>query len=205
MPPTNPDDRVSPNPLGPKRRAPAAGEPEPMESLPSFARGSGGGGLNSLAQSARQKQLKNARWTLIIVGALTVVLNVAAFFLINTQVNDAVRIQGLNRANLPAEMQAQIAIAYVSTGAFAVLGIVFIVLGIMVYSYPVPCTITGLVLYILGFVASLAAAAISGAPMETQVTGIIIKIIIVVALFKAVQAAIAYQRDAEVAAEPELD
>jgi hypothetical protein len=69
------------------------------------------------------------------------------------------------------------------------LGVIFIILGVMVKSYPVPMTITGLVLYVL-------ANAIFGLLDPAMLLqGVIIKIIVVVALIKAVQAALAYQRE----------
>ena len=72
-------------------------------------------------------------------------------------------------------------------GAMA-LGVVFIVLGFLVKSYPVPSTVLGLVLYV-------GAAAVFGyLDPATLGQGIIIKIIIIVALAKSVQAAITYQR-----------
>ena len=59
----------------------------------------------------------------------------------------------------------------------------------MVTQYPVPCTITGLVLY-------LGANAAFGLMDPTSLArGLIVKIVIIVALFKAVQAAIAYQKE----------
>ena len=78
------------------------------------------------------------------------------------------------------------------------LGALFIVLGLMVKSYPVPITILSLVLYVA---ATLAFAALDP---QTIVQGFIFKIIIVVALVKAIQAALAYQRDlSESAYQPE--
>jgi len=191
MPPKDPDDRVSRTPLGSKSPPPLPGTPAPIESLPSLARGgeSAGGGLSSLAQSAREKQLKNARWTLIIVGGLTIIANIVAIFMLQGELDTELRKGGFNRANLPAEVQAAIFIDYAIIGSFIVLGLVFIVLGVLVPSYPVPCTITGLVLYILGWIASVARD-----PRQAG-AGLIVKIIIIVALVKAVQAALAYNRE----------
>ena len=64
-------------------------------------------------------------------------------------------------------------------------------LGVYVKKFPVPATITGLVLY-------LGANAVFGLMDPTTLArGLIIKIFIIIGLFKAVQAAIAYQRESE--------
>ncbi len=70
-----------------------------------------------------------------------------------------------------------------------VLGIVFLILGANVYKYPVVCTITGLVLYLGGM-------AVFGYldPMSLA-KGWIIKLIIIIGLFKAIKTAIAYERE----------
>src|SRR5205814_19520 len=177
MPPIDPDDRVSRNPLGSKGPPPVPGKPAPMESLPSLARGGGaaGGGLSSLAQSAREKQLKNAKWTLIIVGILQILWNVGAFFVVKGQLDDEIRKAGLNRANLPPDVQAIVVINYALVGGFIFSGIVLVVLGTLVRSFPLPCTIAGLVVSILIWVTA-------GVIDHRQLaSGIIIKIIIIVA------------------------
>jgi hypothetical protein len=189
--PANPDDRVSKQPLGSIRPLPSdPADLEPVDSLPSLARGGDGeGGLTSLAQSAREKQLKSARSTMIAVGVITILFNTLAFFLIKSQMDDMIRVAGLNPANLPPQVQLELAIRYGTTAAFVLLGAIFVVLGMFVRQHPVPCTVTGLVLFVLGWL-------ISGVldPMNL-LAGIIFKIIIIVALAKAVQAAIAYQRE----------
>jgi hypothetical protein len=80
-------------------------------------------------------------------------------------------------------------IAYLFNGVGIALGVIFVILGMCVHLAPVPMTATSLVLYI-------GAAAVYGfLDPSTLVQGIIIKVIIVVALIKALQAAVAYQRE----------
>jgi hypothetical protein len=154
-------------------------------------------GLGSLAQSARKKQLKTARWIMIGVGLLTVVVNGFQYSLINRQIEEeiqkqstALRARGMqpDQKSVDEFRQRVSLIARYIIGSAIVLGVVFVILGILVYTYPVPATVLGLVLYI-------GAAAVFGvlAP-ETLVQGLIIKIIIIVALAKSIQAAVAYQR-----------
>ncbi len=75
------------------------------------------------------------------------------------------------------------------TGGAAAIGVVFIVLGALVYKFPVPCTVAGLVLYILS------ALVFAVLDPTSIVRGVIIKVIIVVGLFKSMQSAFAYQAE----------
>jgi hypothetical protein len=93
--------------------------------------------------------------------------------------------QGQNQQALAVATGVAMAIQ----GSFLVVGIVFIICGVLVYRFPVACTVSSLVLYIL---AALATAALDP---STLAQGIVIKVIIIVALFKAVQAAFAYQKE----------
>jgi hypothetical protein len=160
------------NPSNPKDINPYQFSPEqklPGDQAPKV------GGLGSLAQASRGQQLKSARTTLIAIGALTVVVNLIFMVL------------------LPAQLPIAMGFAMSIQGVFVVLGAVFIVCGLLVKQFPVASTLTALVLYI---VSALAMAALDPTMLAR---GIIIKIIIVVALVKAVQAAFAYQREMQTA------
>jgi hypothetical protein len=154
--------------------------------------------LGSLAQSARQKQLKVARYILLFVGILTVLVNVAQFAMIESQVDDLINkeVQGLHQRGMVedqatvAKVRAQsVRFSQIIAGVAVALGVVFVVFGLVVNRFPVPITITSLVLYV-------GAAAVFGliAP-ATLLQGIIVKVIIVIALAKSIQAAIAYERE----------
>ena len=73
-------------------------------------------------------------------------------------------------------------------GALA-LGVAFVVFGIIVKLFPVPITILSLVLYILS---ALVFAALN--PMSL-LAGLLMKVIIIVALSKAIKAAFEYERE----------
>src|SRR5262249_36473139 len=80
-------------------------------------------------------------------------------------------------------------------GGGVLLGVLFIGCGVLVQKHPVPMTITALALYrgghaIFGFISPGSLAA-----------GLFMKIIIVIGLFRAVQAAIAYQKELGTVAE----
>jgi hypothetical protein len=159
--------------------------------------------LGSLAQSAQQKQLNTARWILIGVGILTVLVNLAFFALIESQVDDLIKqqVNSLHQQGLQEDpvllakyRTRVIQIAQLLQGGAAAIGVVFIILGLMVKKYPVPSTIIGLVLYIGGN------ALFGYMDPETLAKGWLIKIIVVVVLIKSIKAAIAYKR-AQTAAE----
>jgi hypothetical protein len=166
--------------------------------LPNLAGGDEeGAGLSSLAQSARAKQIKTARGILFFIGVITIVFNIIMMFVIRGQIDDEVRKLGFNPAAPPPEIQAQVrslvVINYAICIGFALLGVVYLVLGFLTPRYPVMCTVTGLVLYIVGYL-------VSGMIDPRQLAaGIIIKVIIVVFLFKAVQAALAAEREKQAA------
>lgn len=162
-------------------------------------------GLGSLAQAARSKQLNSARNILIIVGLLTVAVNGIFVFLAEKMVDEQfkkemnqLRQQGMvfDQGRV-AELKAEaVTSTRVVNGVGLALGVVFIFLGLNVKNFPVPMTITGLVLYI-------GAAAVFGMmDPTTLLQGVIIKVLIVVGLFKAVKAAIAYENEMKIEAGP---
>lgn len=137
--------------------------------------------LGSLSQEARLKEIKTAGWIMLVVGLLTIGANL---FMLFKDLNEL--------ASIPApkaQKDAILGILYLIYGAFFVLGAVFVVFSFVVRSYPVPITIAALILYLCGnaFGAVLAP--------ESLVQGLIMKIIIVVCLVKAIQAAFAYSKE----------
>lgn len=160
-------------------------EPQESSGLGSFgsSEAKGSSSLGSLGQSARKKKLNQVRWILIGIGALTILLNIL----------DIAQIPDLTRQGRLTASLAQL--CYVVDGAFVVVGVVFVMLGLLVHSHPVPVTILALVLYIGSyFIAGLLFPVLF-------LQGIIIKIIIVVVLGKAIQTGIAYQKEEQEAAQ----
>jgi len=150
--------------------------------------------LGSLAQSARLKQLNVARWTLIVIGVITIAVNGYQFVILREEVgkmNDQTRNMGNAQINQAKrrEIEGQVSMATIMIGGFVFLGCVFVVLGLLVKTFPVPITIMGLVLYLVGN------AATALADPTLVMKGAIIKIFIIIALVKAIQAAMAYQRE----------
>jgi hypothetical protein len=147
-------------------------------------------GLGSLAQSARSKKLNQARWLLIVIGVLTIVLNAIMIATLRSQVNAAIDKMGIVDAATRQALEDQAVRLGTIVGIFTiVLGAVFIFLGIIVHVFPVPATVIALVLY----VGATAAFIVLEPNMWYQ--GIIFKVIIIVALIQAIVAAVAYQKE----------
>jgi hypothetical protein len=152
--------------------------------------------LTSLSQSARMKQLKSARMILIFVGVVTVALNGFLFVQAETMVENEIRnlqIQGIVIEGDINQIRDQtVKMTRLIHGGTVALGVVFILLGVAVKSFPVPATVLGLVLY-LGSVAVFAvinpASLLQGFILPCDM-----KIIFIYCLFKAVHSAIGYQR-----------
>lgn len=153
--------------------------------------------LGSLAQNARKASLKNARVTLFVLAGLQTVAGlfffIAAEPMAKSQVEKEVRAApgmqfdpaDIKKAEADGAAEMRLAGGFVGG-----LGIAFFVLGTLVYQYPVATTVTALVLFVG---VHLLDAMFD--PLQL-VRGIIIKVIIVVALVKAIKAALAYEQEA---------
>ena len=177
------------------------------EQLSSGTRSASDDSLGSLAQAARSKQLRTARIILIVVGGLTLAIN--GFLLarapdmargvIDHQVSKAYsRGLSVDEAEVAKARARLLAVLRTVHGGFTGLGALFVLFGIAIYTKPVPITIASLVLYIgahaiVGFVAP-----------ASLVRGLLVKIIIVVSLFKSIQSAIAYERERSGSSTPDV-
>jgi hypothetical protein len=155
--------------------------------------------LGSLAQEARNKHLKQARTTLLVVGILIVLFQSVMCFLEFGQLT--AELQKANPGATPAQIKQietalQPFLILFHGGAIAV-GVIFILLSFFVLKHPVPITVTALVLFILLQIVFTLAD-----PMNLA-RGWLVKIIVLIALVKALQAGIASQKEAREAG-PEL-
>ncbi|MBA4062745.1 MAG: hypothetical protein C0501_03390 [Isosphaera sp.] len=153
--------------------------------------------LGSLAQSARGASLKQARAILIVVGVLYFFNGLVLYFNVENEARQAVEAEKKKAGPMvvfdPAEVR-QAEEEIVRVGRLIYLGmmgvsVVFVVLGVAVPAAPVACTVTGLVLFL-----GLNALFVVADPLNL-LRGIILKVIFLVCLVKAVQAAIAYERE----------
>lgn len=146
-------------------------------------------GRGTLAHAARDRALKEARGLLIAIGLINTVVYGFQFASIREDIQQALAKKvapGLVIDQKAVEAIVRSTQLYI--GARIVLGIIFVLLGLIVARFPVPITVISLVLY-------LGANVISMVLMPSTIyQQIIFKIIVVVALVKAVQSAIAYDR-----------
>jgi predicted RND superfamily exporter protein len=153
--------------------------------------------LGSLTQGARRTSLKQARTILIVIGVITVLMNFVFLLGVEKEAKDVITAEKqkagpgmqFDEAKLKEAEETIVRIARLIYAGTIALGVVFIILGVAVYKAPVACTVTGLVLYVAG-IAIFAAIE----PMSL-VQGILFKIIFTIGLVKAVQAALAYERE----------
>jgi hypothetical protein len=142
--------------------------------------------LGSLAQKARGKELNQARGILLVIGMLTLLCNAADLVTFQRNIAQA-------GGRIPPGI---VALVYGFDGAFILMGLLFVIFGIIIHRFPVPVTIISLVLYILGTVVTLGILAVSNQGMQAGMTvGLVVRVLIIIALVKAVQAALAYERE----------
>jgi hypothetical protein len=168
--------------------------------LGSFGR-PGSSGLGSLAQSARGKRMKTAQRILIGVGILCLLNFGCLFALADNEAEQVlqaeVRKLGPNFVVQPVKFEeVKVTIARTARLIYAgsmALGVVFIVLGALVPRYPLGTTVIGLVL----FIGVKAVYAVFNP--ANLLAGWLVNVIVLVGLVKAIQSAIAYQREEQAA------
>lgn len=176
-----------------------------MDPLPTENTGLGGlsnpadAGLGSLAQSARSKKLKQARVILIVIGVLNIAGNLVFMLALlpsfvkgelDKEIQKAkAQHMVVDQAKVKEVEALMMRYGYLGSVVGIGLGVVFVILGLIVKQYPVPATLLGLVLYI-GTIIILALT-----DLQTISQGIILKVIFIACLLKALQAAIAYEKE----------
>ncbi len=119
--------------------------------------------------------LGTAQITLILVGLLTIALN--AFLLINST-NEVEQV--MKEGEVGMSREALLQFVQIFYGSFIAVGVVLILLGALLYQFPLFCPLAGLLVYLLAMGVS---AVID--PMSL-IKGIIIKVLVIIALAKAV-------------------
>jgi hypothetical protein len=166
-------------------------------------------GLGSLSQSARRTSLKSAQMILIIVGLLGTAIQGFMFSQAEKEVDSVYNaelrkiggIQNLDpdvRAEVENERAADVRRVKLLYGGFVLAFVTMIILGICVYMAPVICTVLGLIMYLAAWFVPVVLLFLADEPKDAGkalVGGIIIKILIIIGMVKAIQAAIAYQAE----------
>jgi hypothetical protein len=157
--------------------------------------------LGSLAQGARMKQLNTARGILIVLGLLILGLNIVLFFMIPSMVDGQIereigklRGQGAFQVNQAAVADARsqmIHLNYLLRGVFIAAGVVLLACGLLIRTFPVPATILSLILYI----GAVATSLLMSGGENINPASLVIPVLIILALVRAVQAAVAYERE----------
>lgn len=154
--------------------------------------------LGSLAQSARGGHLKAARGILIGVGLLTLVVNGFLLFNIENEVHQviqqAIQQNQIDPADAPQYEQAIRIEGYLIRGGPALMGLIFVIFGLIINKFPVAITTTSLILYL---------ATILGLALHEPASlarGPVLKIIIIAALARSIKAAWAYEAERKKAA-----
>ncbi len=157
-------------------------EPPAAQSLPA---------LGSLAQAARGNELRSAQRILFFIGVLTLAVNGFLLYNLPNEIELAIKQNQVAPEDVATFQHEATLSGYLIYGLPVLLGCVFVIFGSIIKQYPVPITITSLVLYVL-------ATAVFGllAP-ETLVQGLILKAIIIFALIRAIKAARAYRDHAQ--------
>jgi hypothetical protein len=143
--------------------------------------------LGSLAQAARGNELKRAQRILIAVGVLTMAVNGFGLFNLPNEIQQAIQQNPVAPADVEEMRQAMRIEGYLLYGLPVLLGVLFVVFGVIIKQFPVPIVITSLVVYIL------AIAAFGLLDPATLIQGPIVKIVVILGLFRAIKAARAYQ------------
>jgi hypothetical protein len=160
--------------------------------------------LGNLAQSARKKHINEARGSLIVVGVLMILINGFVVATLRSTIHSNLQAalakqpgMMIDQATLQEVEDTLVRSGSVECFLFIGAGIAIFVLGLLTTKYPVPCTLLGLIIYVAITAIFLINLLNSGGPelVGVQIKGMIWRIIMIVALIKAVQAAIAYQRE----------
>lgn len=150
--------------------------------------GTGPDGLANLAQTARMKQITTARNILLVIGILTIIANIVTTFVGLRQLEAAL-------ANVPPGAQLEQArvtaytIFYMFQGVAIGLGVLFIVMGTLVKRWPVPITVSALVIYVLAIVG------FGLLDPKTLPMGLIMRVFVIICLVRSIRAALAWQRE----------
>ena len=141
------------------------------------------------ARVVLKRSVSEARGLLLIIGALTIVVNAFQFSMLRSNVEDEIRkVRDRGAVVDDSKVDAQIRSNQLLLGGLVALGLVFVGLGLAVEKYPVPITVTAFSLY-MGVTAALALL-----DPITLLDGMLFKIICILGLAEAIRSAVAFHR-----------
>ncbi len=142
-------------------------------------------GLGNLADKMRENILKQSRIALALVGVLTVAYAAYQLMKLNTEL---AQFDDYVLEAISSEIASAKLIIHLTIG----IGAVFLGFAVMIYRYPLTCTLGGLVIFVLGIVAG---AVIDP---ETLSHGLIMRFAIIAVLVKGVKTAIVYSKELKI-------
>lgn len=164
--------------------------------------------LGSLAQKARGQKLRQVRIIFFIIGVLTIVANLFDITQIRPNFQKAVQkeIQAkggpgmvqVDRALLQKEEDNAFFLGCALDSVFIFTGVIFLLLGALIYRFPVPATVIGLVLYVVTFGVGLLIVVTLGEAEAIGLfvsRGLIFRICFIIALIASIKSAVAYENE----------
>jgi len=163
------------------------------------------GSLGSLKKQARGKNLTRARVALVLAGILIAILGIFNYLSAERQIDDIIKKElvkgGVHHVPDTPEIREfkESSLRVLKLFCYGMVGIavILLVFAILVYKFPLFCTVGGLILYI-GFhltVAFLLAQDEGASALAFLVSGFWWKIIIIGGLISGIRSAIAYSRE----------
>lgn len=144
-----------------------------------------GGRMNTIKPST---ELHDARWTLIVIGLLTILVNLLLFFNVDNKIAEVA--QDAAAQGEASDIVLFETIGRILYGCTMMVGVVFILLGAGAYQFPVAAPAIGLGLYVLGIVMYL----ILNPMAMISPFGIAVKFVIIGTLVKAINSGVCYRR-----------
>lgn len=133
-------------------------------------------------------ELHAARWTLIVIGILTILVNLLLFFNVSNEIAKVAQDAAAQGDAINITLFENI--GRIFYGCTMMVGVVFILLGVGVYQFPVAAPAIGLGLYVLGIAMYLVLN-----PMGMlSPFGIAVKFVIIGTLIKAINSGVYYRR-----------
>ena len=133
------------------------------------------------------RELEPGRWTLIVIGLLSILINIIYFININAEVTTIA--QNAAAKGTAVDMALLTLVGRAFYGLAILMGFVFVALGVSVYRLPLAAPAIGLSIYGLGLILYLLLNPIA----FVSPLGILVKIAIIGALVKAINSGIYYR------------
>jgi hypothetical protein len=138
-------------------------------------------------------ELHAARWTLIVIGILTILVDLLLFFNVDNEIAEVAQDAAVQDEAIDIVLFETI--GRILDGCTMMVGVVFILMGAGVYQFPVAAPAIGLGLYVLGLhVLGIVMYLILNPMAMISPFGIAVKFVIIGTLVKAINSGVYYRR-----------